>query len=331
MPLLISCKTHSIIHFQWTQPSRPLDSWLLIHQRKASLELVASRLCMPDGSHSQLLPGPVLDQSLVIRLWSNVHSIKYFQLPRRLDLIKSAGLHSLTSYPSYSGKPTSYIGPNLCYSSHTTLLIVPSHLHPNPHHSWSHMFDLWKPALHCATVRVVASLERSRGQCELPSSSRSSLRVVMICFSSSSIIWMPIHCSMNWTMAMTWQNFLLSRSMSSMSRPANSCSYPTIRVCLIDTLNAQLEWNIVFREYSTTHRSSNHDRSVRLFICSDRSVSNGFDIFGDGNIAESISNFETQHACNKYCKWPAFGLKAFVKEVNDENDKEVNDNEVEVL
>ncbi|KAG1822256.1 hypothetical protein EV424DRAFT_1321917, partial [Suillus variegatus] len=55
------------------------------------------------------------------------------------------------------------------------------------------------------------------------------------------------------------------------------------------------------------------------------------DIFGDGNIAESVSNFETQHACNEYCEWPGLGLKAFVKEVNDENDKDVNDDEVEVL
>ncbi|KAG1796279.1 uncharacterized protein HD556DRAFT_1234744, partial [Suillus plorans] len=59
---------------------------------------------------------------------------------------------------------------------------------------------------------------------------------------------------------------------------------------------------------------------------------NGSDIFGDGNIEASVSNFETQHACNEYCEWPGFGLKAFVKEVNDENDendKEVNDDEVE--
>ncbi|KAG1887168.1 hypothetical protein F4604DRAFT_1916981 [Suillus subluteus] len=46
------------------------------------------------------------------------------------------------------------------------------------------------------------------------------------------------------------------------------------------------------------------------------SVSNGCDIFGEGNIEASISKFEDQHACNEYCGW--FGLETFVKEANDD-------------
>ncbi|KAG2029448.1 hypothetical protein BDR03DRAFT_1018380 [Suillus americanus] len=45
------------------------------------------------------------------------------------------------------------------------------------------------------------------------------------------------------------------------------------------------------------------------------SVSNGCDIFGEGNIEASVSKFEDQHACNEYCEW--FGLETFAKEVND--------------
>ncbi|KAG1879968.1 hypothetical protein F4604DRAFT_1922644 [Suillus subluteus] len=46
------------------------------------------------------------------------------------------------------------------------------------------------------------------------------------------------------------------------------------------------------------------------------SVSNGCDIFGEGNIEASVSKFEDQHACNEYCGW--FGLETFVKEANDD-------------
>ncbi|KAG2336357.1 hypothetical protein BDR05DRAFT_896840 [Suillus weaverae] len=45
------------------------------------------------------------------------------------------------------------------------------------------------------------------------------------------------------------------------------------------------------------------------------SVSDGCDIFGEGNIEASISKFEDQHACNEYCGW--FGLETFMKEAND--------------
>ncbi|KAG2365920.1 hypothetical protein BDR07DRAFT_1373994 [Suillus spraguei] len=44
-----------------------------------------------------------------------------------------------------------------------------------------------------------------------------------------------------------------------------------------------------------------------------RSGSNGSNIFGEGNIEVAISKFETQHACNEYCKWPGFGLEAFLE------------------
>ncbi|KAG1902498.1 uncharacterized protein F5891DRAFT_1186621 [Suillus fuscotomentosus] len=46
------------------------------------------------------------------------------------------------------------------------------------------------------------------------------------------------------------------------------------------------------------------------------SVSDGCDIFGEGNIEASVSKFEDQHACNEYCGW--FGLETFVKEANDD-------------
>ncbi|KAG1730994.1 hypothetical protein EDB19DRAFT_1912656 [Suillus lakei] len=43
------------------------------------------------------------------------------------------------------------------------------------------------------------------------------------------------------------------------------------------------------------------------------SVSDGhLDIFGDGNIEMTVSQFEKEHICNKYCKWPAFGLEVYM-------------------
>ncbi|KIK73216.1 hypothetical protein PAXRUDRAFT_179000 [Paxillus rubicundulus Ve08.2h10] len=41
------------------------------------------------------------------------------------------------------------------------------------------------------------------------------------------------------------------------------------------------------------------------------SVSDGCDIFGDGNIEMAVDKFEEQHVCNHYCKWEGFGLSEF--------------------
>lgn len=43
-------------------------------------------------------------------------------------------------------------------------------------------------------------------------------------------------------------------------------------------------------------------------------VSQGNDIFGDGNIEGAVSEFEKQHNCNFYCEWSGFGLHPFKKE-----------------
>jgi hypothetical protein len=43
-------------------------------------------------------------------------------------------------------------------------------------------------------------------------------------------------------------------------------------------------------------------------------VSQGTDIFGDGNIEGAVSKFEEQHGCNKYCEWSGFSLRAFEKQ-----------------
>jgi hypothetical protein len=48
-----------------------------------------------------------------------------------------------------------------------------------------------------------------------------------------------------------------------------------------------------------------------------RSVSEGNDIFGEGNIEKAVSEFEERHVCNDYCRWEGFALKAF------EHDNEV--------
>jgi len=34
-------------------------------------------------------------------------------------------------------------------------------------------------------------------------------------------------------------------------------------------------------------------------------------MFGDGNIEVSVSKFEKEHICNKYCRWSGFRLKSF--------------------
>ncbi|KAG2144402.1 uncharacterized protein EDB93DRAFT_1251643 [Suillus bovinus] len=46
-------------------------------------------------------------------------------------------------------------------------------------------------------------------------------------------------------------------------------------------------------------------------IMTDPSVSDGDDIFGEGNISEAVSEFEKGHICNNFCKWPGFALEAF--------------------
>jgi hypothetical protein len=34
-------------------------------------------------------------------------------------------------------------------------------------------------------------------------------------------------------------------------------------------------------------------------------------LFGDGNVETGVQLFKKQHICNKFCSWPAFGLKVF--------------------
>ncbi|KAG1786732.1 uncharacterized protein HD556DRAFT_1313225 [Suillus plorans] len=47
------------------------------------------------------------------------------------------------------------------------------------------------------------------------------------------------------------------------------------------------------------------------------SVSEGGDIFGDGNIKGMVDEFERKHSCNQYCKWPGFGLQPFISSEED--------------
>ncbi|KAG2112686.1 uncharacterized protein F5147DRAFT_771228 [Suillus discolor] len=72
---------------------------------------------------------------------------------------------------------------------------------------------------------------------------------------------------------------------------------------------------------------SDYQGSTTQYRCWDRSVSNGCDIFGEGNIEASVSKFEDQHACNEYCEW--FGLEIFVKEAN--NDEAAADDDEVVV
>ncbi|KAG0704536.1 hypothetical protein DFH29DRAFT_765539, partial [Suillus ampliporus] len=46
-------------------------------------------------------------------------------------------------------------------------------------------------------------------------------------------------------------------------------------------------------------------------IMTDPSVSDGDDIFGEGNISKAVSEFEKRHTCNDFCRWPGFGLEVF--------------------
>ncbi|KAG1904188.1 uncharacterized protein F5891DRAFT_916344, partial [Suillus fuscotomentosus] len=45
-------------------------------------------------------------------------------------------------------------------------------------------------------------------------------------------------------------------------------------------------------------------------IMTHSSVSEGQDIFGEGNIEKAVSEFEKHHVCNEFCRWPGFGLEA---------------------
>ncbi|KAG1874865.1 hypothetical protein F4604DRAFT_1925000 [Suillus subluteus] len=46
-------------------------------------------------------------------------------------------------------------------------------------------------------------------------------------------------------------------------------------------------------------------------IMTDPSVSDGDNIFGEGNIGKAVSEFEKRHICNDFCRWPGFALEAF--------------------
>jgi hypothetical protein len=46
-------------------------------------------------------------------------------------------------------------------------------------------------------------------------------------------------------------------------------------------------------------------------IMTDPSVSDGDDIFGEGNISKAVSEFEKRHVCNDFCKSPGFSLDTF--------------------
>ncbi|KAG1887220.1 hypothetical protein F4604DRAFT_1570992 [Suillus subluteus] len=50
-------------------------------------------------------------------------------------------------------------------------------------------------------------------------------------------------------------------------------------------------------------------------IMTHSSVSQGNDIFGEGNIEKAVSEFERRHVCNEFCKWPGFGLEVLRVEV----------------
>ncbi|KAG9311681.1 hypothetical protein JVU11DRAFT_7918 [Chiua virens] len=41
------------------------------------------------------------------------------------------------------------------------------------------------------------------------------------------------------------------------------------------------------------------------------SVGEGSNIFSEGNLEKGVEEFENEHICNKYCKWPGFSLATF--------------------
>ncbi|KAG1763418.1 hypothetical protein EV702DRAFT_1051821 [Suillus placidus] len=53
------------------------------------------------------------------------------------------------------------------------------------------------------------------------------------------------------------------------------------------------------------------DPQILTHRCLSSSVGDGNDLFGDGNIASMVDDFETKHVCNYYCKWPGFGLEVY--------------------
>ncbi|KAI6145854.1 hypothetical protein BKA82DRAFT_1009356 [Pisolithus tinctorius] len=46
-------------------------------------------------------------------------------------------------------------------------------------------------------------------------------------------------------------------------------------------------------------------------ILTDPSVGGGADVFSEGNLESTVALFEKHHECNRFCKWPGFGLKQF--------------------
>ncbi|KAI5999707.1 hypothetical protein EDD15DRAFT_2151225, partial [Pisolithus albus] len=41
---------------------------------------------------------------------------------------------------------------------------------------------------------------------------------------------------------------------------------------------------------------------------SDSSIGDGSDVFSEGNVESTVASFEKHHECNRFCKWPGFGL-----------------------
>ncbi|KAI5991632.1 hypothetical protein EDD15DRAFT_2368972 [Pisolithus albus] len=46
-------------------------------------------------------------------------------------------------------------------------------------------------------------------------------------------------------------------------------------------------------------------------ILTDPSVGDGLDVFSEGNVESTVASFEKHHECNRFCKWPGFGLNEF--------------------
>ncbi|KAG2128765.1 uncharacterized protein EDB93DRAFT_1108907 [Suillus bovinus] len=80
---------------------------------------------------------------------------------------------------------------------------------------------------------------------------------------------------------------------------------------------------------------SNYQGSTALLtnpqILTHPSVSDGSDIFGDGNIEAVVSEFESKHICNFYCEWVGFGLEPFGKKDESLDEAESTLNEVESM
>lgn len=57
-----------------------------------------------------------------------------------------------------------------------------------------------------------------------------------------------------------------------------------------------------------------------------RSVNEGEDLFGDGNIECTVRMFQKQHKCNEFCRWPGFGLEPFTDSEMEEAEDEVEAN-----